>query len=49
MSLNRDGILQVSTADVTTRAEASTTIVRNYMADNGESAADQAARTLLID
>ncbi len=49
MSLNRDGILQVSTADVTTRAEASTTIVRNYMADDGESAADQAARTLLID
>jgi len=29
MSLNRDGILQVSAADVTTRAEASTTIVHN--------------------
>jgi molecular chaperone DnaK len=49
MSLNRDGILQVSAADVTTGAEASTTIVHNYTADNGESVADRTARTLLID
>ncbi len=49
MSLNRDGILQVSAADVTTRAEASTTIVHNYMTDDGDSAADQAVRSLQID
>ena len=49
MSLNRDGILQVSAADVTTRAEASTTIVHNYMTDDGDSAADQTVKALQID
>lgn len=49
MSLNRDGILQVSASDVTTGAEASTTIVHTDRADHGDSTADQAVRTLLID
>ena len=49
MSLDRDGILRVSATDVITGAEASTTIVHTYMTDGGNSSADQAARTLLID
>lgn len=48
MSLNRDAILQVSAADVTTGAEASTTIVYTDPAETGDSAADQAVRTLTI-
>ena len=49
MSLNRDGILQVSAADVTTGAQASTTIVHTYLPEESDSTADQAVRALLID
>lgn len=49
MSLNRDAILQVSATDVTTGAEAGTTIVHTYSAEDGDGAADQAVRMLLID
>ena len=49
MSLNRDGILQVSATDVTTGAAASTTIVHTHETDGGDGTADQAVRTLLID
>jgi molecular chaperone DnaK len=48
MSLNRDGILQVSAADVATGAEASTTIVHTALA-GGDSAADQAVRSLTVE
>ena len=48
MSLNRDGILQVSATDVTTGAAASTTIVHEYLADSGDDAADRLARTLPV-
>jgi molecular chaperone DnaK len=48
MSLNRDGILQVSAADVTSGAEASTTIVHADLAGSDDSAADQAVRALLV-
>jgi molecular chaperone DnaK len=49
MSLNRDGILQVSAVDVATGAEASTTIVHTYMTEDGDNTADQTVRMLLID
>jgi len=48
MSLNRDGILQVSAADVTSGSEASTTIVHAGLADGDDSAADQAVRALPV-
>lgn len=48
MSLNRDGILQVSATDVTTGAEANTTIVHAYMAESGGDTADRLARTLPV-
>ena len=48
MSLNRDGILQVSATDVTTHAQAGTTIVHAYLADSGDDAADRLARTLPV-
>ena len=48
MSLNRDGILQVSATDVTSGAEASTTIVHADLAGGDDSAADQAVRALLV-
>jgi molecular chaperone DnaK len=47
MSLNRDGILQVSAVDVATGAEAGTTIVHADPADSG--AADQAVRSLVVE
>jgi hypothetical protein len=46
MQLDRDGILQVSATDVTTSAEASTTIVHTHRVEPG--AADQAVKTLVI-
>jgi molecular chaperone DnaK len=49
MSLNQDGILQVSAVDVTTGAKASTTILRADPAGGGQSAADEAVRTLLVE
>ncbi len=52
MCLNTDGILQVSAADVTTGAQASTTIVHAYLADaepDGADAADRMVQTLLIE
>ncbi len=49
MSLNRDGILQVSAVDLGTGAEAVTTIEHTYLAGSGESAADQMVRALLIE
>ncbi|WP_300603371.1 Hsp70 family protein [Trebonia sp.] len=49
MSLNRDGILQVSATDVTTGALAATTIVHTYLADGGDDAADRMVRTLQVD
>jgi len=48
MSLNRDGILQVSASDLTTGAKADTTIVHAYLADSGDDAADRLARTLPV-
>ena len=48
MSLNRDALLQVSAADVTTGAEATTTIVHADPAGSDNSAADQAAMTLPV-
>jgi hypothetical protein len=48
MSLNRDGILQVSATDVTSGAEASTTIVHADLAGGDDSAADHAVRALLV-
>jgi molecular chaperone DnaK len=49
MRLNRDGILQVSAVDVTTGTEASTIIARADLANGGASAADQAARSLVVE
>jgi molecular chaperone DnaK len=48
MSLNRDGILQVSATDVTTGAEAAVTIVHGAQADGDDPAADQAIRALPV-
>jgi molecular chaperone DnaK len=48
MSLDRNGILQVSARDMTTGAAASTTIVHEYLADSGGDAADAAASTLPV-
>jgi len=49
MSLDTDGILQVSASDVSTGRAASTTIEHAYLAEGSDSAADTAVRTLLID
>lgn len=49
MSLDRDGILQVSAADVTTGAKAHTTVMHAGRTDSGDNAADQAVRTLLVE
>jgi len=49
MSLNRDGILQVSAADVTTGAEAAVTIVHADLAGGDDPAADQAVRALPVE
>jgi molecular chaperone DnaK len=49
MSLDRDAILQVSAADVTTGTEAHTTIMHAGQTDGGDNAADQAVRTLLVE
>jgi molecular chaperone DnaK len=49
LSLNRDGILQVRAADITTGAEASTTIVHTDPAGSGNSTADETVRTLLVE
>ena len=49
MSLDRDGILQVSAADVTTGTAAHTTIMHAGQTDGGDNAADQAVRTLLVE
>ena len=49
MSLNRDGILQVSATDVMTGAEAAVTIVHAHLGDDDDRAADQAARTLPVE
>lgn len=48
MSLDRNGILQVSATDTTTGAVASTTIVHEYLADSGGDAADALASTLPV-
>jgi molecular chaperone DnaK len=48
MSLNRDGILQVSATDVTTGAEAAVTIVHGAQADGDDPAADRAIRALPV-
>jgi molecular chaperone DnaK len=48
MSLNRDGILQVSATDVTTGVEAAVTIVHGAQADGDDPAADQAIRALPV-
>jgi molecular chaperone DnaK len=49
MSLNRDAILQVAAVDVTTGAQASTTIVHEYLTDGGGDAADRMAATMPVD
>ena len=49
MSLNRDAILQVAAKDVTTGAQASTTIVHEYLADSGGDAADRMVSTMPVD
>jgi molecular chaperone DnaK len=49
MSLNRDGLLEVSAADVTSGAQASTTITHTYLVGGGDSAADQVVQTLLVE
>ena len=49
MSLNTDGILQVSAVDVSTATEASTTIEHSYLAAGGDSAADEAVRALVVE
>ena len=48
MSLDRNGILQVSARDMTTGVAASTTIVHEYLADSGGDAADVLASTLPV-
>jgi molecular chaperone DnaK len=49
MSLNRDAILQVAAVDVTTGAQASTTIVHEYLTDSGSDAADRMVATMPVD
>ena len=49
MSLNRDAILQVAAVDVTTGAQAATTIVHEYLTDNGGDAADRMVKTMPVD
>ena len=49
MSLNTDGILQVAAVDVATGAQASTTIVHEYLADGGGDAADRMVATMPVD
>ncbi len=49
MSLNRDAILQVAAVDVTTGAQASTTIVHEYLTDSGGDAADRMVATMPVD
>jgi molecular chaperone DnaK len=49
MSLNRDAILQVAAVDVSTGAQASTTIVHEYLTDGGGDAADRMVATMAVD
>jgi molecular chaperone DnaK (HSP70) len=49
MSLTRDGILQVAAMDRATGAQASTTVVHEYLAENGSDAADRMAASMPVD
>lgn len=51
MSLNENGIVQVAATDVSTGAQANTTIAREYLANGGASgdAADRMAATMQIE